>query len=110
VFKEDDHATISAPRRRNGPGTWKSAPGEVTAAVEEAITIGYRHIDCAPIYGNKPEVGVPMAKAVAAGTVSRRDLWLTSKLWNNAHAPESVQPALEKTLLDLQVDYLDLHR
>ena len=92
-----------------GLGTWKSAPGVVSTAVEEAITAGYRHIDCAPIYGNEPEVGASVAKAIAAGTVSRQDLWLTSKLWNNAHAPESVQSALEKTLLDLQVDHLDLY-
>jgi alcohol dehydrogenase (NADP+) len=92
-----------------GLGTWKSAPGEVTAAVEEALAVGYRHIDCAPAYLNEPEVGAAVNKAIAAGTVSRQDLWLTSKLWNNAHAPDLVQPALKKTLLDLQVDYLDLY-
>ncbi|MBM9536733.1 aldo/keto reductase [Desulfobulbus alkaliphilus] len=91
-----------------GLGTWKSASAEVTKAVEEAITAGYRHIDCAPIYGNEPAVGTALSRAFAAGTVSRQDLWLTSKLWNNAHGPDMVQPALEKTLLDLQVDYLDL--
>ena len=92
-----------------GLGTWKSAPGAVYAAVKEAMAIGYRHIDCAPAYQNEPEVGKAVAEAIDSGMVARTDLWLTSKLWNDAHAPEQVQPALEKTLADLRVDFLDLY-
>jgi alcohol dehydrogenase (NADP+) len=92
-----------------GLGTWKSAPGAVYAAAKEALAIGYRHIDCAPAYQNEPEVGKALAEAIDSGMVARTDLWLTSKLWNDAHAPEQVQPALEKTLADLRVDFLDLY-
>jgi alcohol dehydrogenase (NADP+) len=92
-----------------GLGTWKSAPGAVYGAVKEALAAGYRHIDCAPIYQNEPEIGQAVAEALESGLVTRRDLWLTSKLWNDAHAPEQVQPALEKTLADLKVDHLDLY-
>ncbi len=92
-----------------GLGTWKSAPGAVYAAVKEALAAGYRHIDCAPAYQNEAEVGQAIAEAMAAGTAKRQELWLTSKLWNNAHAPDQVQPALEKTLADLRVDWLDLY-
>jgi alcohol dehydrogenase (NADP+) len=92
-----------------GLGTWKSAPGAVYTAVKEALAIGYRHIDCAPAYQNEPEVGKAVAEAIDSGTVARTDLWLTSKLWNDAHAPEQVRPALKKTLADLRVDFLDLY-
>lgn len=92
-----------------GLGTWKAAPGAVYGAVKEALAIGYRHIDCAPAYQNEPEVGKAIAEAIATGMVSRQDLWLTSKLWNNAHAPHQVQPALEQTLTDLRIDSLDLY-
>ena len=54
-----------------GLGTWKSAPGDVYKAVKEAIKIGYRHIDCALIYGNEAEIGRAISEAIGDGTVSR---------------------------------------
>jgi alcohol dehydrogenase (NADP+) len=67
------------------------------------------HIDCAAIYGNEAEVGSAIKAAIDAGTVSRQDLFITSKLWNSEHLPEHVRPALLKTLADLHVESLDLY-
>ena len=92
-----------------GLGTWKAEPGEVGAAVIEAIRAGYRHIDCAAIYGNEAEIGAALQEAFAAGNVRREELWITSKLWNNAHGKAQVGEALRNTLKDLQLDYLDLY-
>lgn len=92
-----------------GLGTWKSGGGQVGQAVAEAIEIGYRHIDCASIYQNQQEIGTVLADTLKSDRVKREELWITSKLWNNAHAAKHVQPALEKTLKDLQLDYLDLY-
>ena len=92
-----------------GLGTWKSEPGEVGKAVQEAIRIGYRHIDCAAIYGNEAEIGKALEEVMQAGLVTRDELWITSKLWNNAHAREEVPIALKKTLADLRLEYLDLY-
>ncbi len=91
-----------------GLGTWKSAPGAVYSAVKEALAVGYRHVDCAPIYQNEKEIGKALAESFGSGVLKRQDLWLTSKLWNSDHAPADVRPALERTLNDLQVEYLDL--
>lgn len=92
-----------------GLGTWKSSPGDVGAAVHAALELGYRHIDCAAIYGNEAEVGAALAAAQREGLVQRQELWITSKLWNDCHAPEQVRPALEQTLADLQLQHLDLY-
>ena len=102
-FTNDDRMPIL------GLGTWKSAPGEVGKAVREAIRIGYRHIDCAAIYGNEAEIGGALEGALQLGETTRSALWVTSKLWNNAHATEQVGAALQRTLQDLRLDYLDLY-
>jgi alcohol dehydrogenase (NADP+) len=92
-----------------GLGTWKAAAGEVGAAVREAIRLGYRHIDCASVYGNEPEVGTAIRAAIDAGEVRREELWITSKLWCNAHGRGNVEPALRRTLADLGLEWLDLY-
>jgi len=92
-----------------GLGTWKSTPGEVGEAIIHAIKAGIRHFDCAAIYGNEKEIGEALRKAVDSGLVKREELFITSKLWNNAHHFDSVLPALKQTLADLQLDYLDLY-
>ncbi|MBV6653784.1 MAG: aldo/keto reductase, partial [Mameliella sp.] len=57
-----------------GLGTWKSAPGEVKQAIIHAIKIGYRHIDCAAIYGNEHEIGAAISECIDKGIVKRSDL------------------------------------
>ena len=92
-----------------GLGTWKSTPGQVGEAVREAIRLGYRHIDAARIYGNEAEIGGAIAAAIAAGEVTRDELWITSKLWCHAHGREHVAEALQATLDDLGLAWLDLY-
>ncbi len=94
---------------RLGLGTWKSDDGAAYKAIREAIRIGYRHIDCAARYGNEAEIGQALSDAISAGDVARDELWITSKLWCNAHRTDDVQPSLQQTLDDLQIDYLDLY-
>ena len=94
-----------------GLGTFgsDSVPGEVVAeAVVEAARVGYRHFDCASVYGNEHLIS-PSLRAILRSGVGREDLWVTSKLWNDKHGERDVVPSCEESLRDLQLDYLDLY-
>ena len=89
-----------------GFGTWRTPDGNVCVeSVKEAIRIGHRHIDGAALYGNEVSVG----DAVRACGVDRKDLFITSKLWNDQHTYDDAIRACNKTLSDLGVDYIDLY-
>lgn len=89
-----------------GFGTWQSPDGEIAVnAVKEAIRVGYRHIDTAAIYGNEKSVG----KAIKESGIDRRELFVTSKVWRSELGYEKTKAAFEKTLNDLQLEYLDLY-
>lgn len=85
-----------------GFGTWKAAPGEAAKAVEAAFAAGYRHFDCAPLYGNEAEIG----QVFKAAPVPRSDFFVTTKLWSSDH--RRAEAALEKSLHDLNLSYVDL--
>uniref|UniRef100_A0A8C6FQA9 NADP-dependent oxidoreductase domain-containing protein n=1 Tax=Moschus moschiferus TaxID=68415 RepID=A0A8C6FQA9_MOSMO len=74
-----------------------------------AIEVGFRHIDCAHAYQNEEEIGQVIRSKIADGTVKREDIFCTSKLWLTSLRPELVRPALEKSLKNLQLDYVDLY-
>ena len=89
-----------------GLGTFGSdvvGPEDVAAAVQGAFEVGYRHFDCAAVYGNEATIGPALSR------LPREDIWVTSKLWNDKHAPEDVHAACRKSLTDLRLDYLDLY-
>ena len=92
-----------------GLGTWKTDNQAIRPVIKQAINIGYRHIDCAAVYGNEAGIGGALSEAIKANEVTREELWITSKLWNNAHKADDVLPALKKTLHNLQLDYLNLY-
>jgi diketogulonate reductase-like aldo/keto reductase len=82
-------------------GSDKYSPAEVARGVETALEIGYRHFDCASVYGNEAEIGPVLHRHPG-----REDLWITSKVWNDMH--ERVEESCERSLRDLRLDYLDL--
>lgn len=94
-----------------GLGTFGSDhanPAAVAEAVRGAIEAGYRHLDCASVYGNEAEIGGVLADLFAHG-LRREELWITSKLWNDKHAEADVIPSCEKSIADLQCGYLDTY-
>lgn len=94
-----------------GLGTFGSdhvTPRQVAEAVKGAAAVGYRHFDCASVYGNEAEVGASL-EAILAGGVNREEIWVTSKLWNDRHGEEDVIASCRQSLADLRLDYLDLY-
>ena len=94
-----------------GLGTYGSdrfSAEEIADAVLGAANLGYRHFDCAAVYGNEKEIGASFKKIIEDG-LPREEFWVTSKLWNDSHAEEDVIPTCKQTLADLQLDYLDLY-
>lgn len=92
-----------------GLGMWKVDGARCESLIAEAVQAGYRHFDCACDYGNEADVGRGLRSVMDSGAVNREDLWITSKLWNTYHRREHVRSAVERSLADLQLDYLDLY-
>lgn len=93
-----------------GFGTWQSSDGEEAYnAVLSALRLGYRHIDTAAAYGNEKSVGRAIADFLKEISVSRSDLFITTKLWNEDHGYENAKKAIEVSLEKLGLDYLDLY-
>ena len=93
-----------------GLGTFGSdsvTPAQIADAVKGGISIGYRHIDCASVYGNEAEIGQVLNAVLQSGLIQREELWITSKVWNDRH--DDVIGSCKKTRADLQLDYLDLY-
>ena len=86
-----------------GFGTWKAAPGDAAKAVEAAFAAGYRHFDCAPLYFNEAEIG----QVFKTAPLPREEYFVTTKLWSSDH--QRVDTALDKSLHDLGLDYVDLY-
>ncbi len=94
-----------------GLGTFGSdrvAAVEIAEVVILAATAGYRHFDCASVYGNEAEIGASFQEIIRGG-IKREDLWITSKLWNDKHGEENVIASCRQSLTNLRLDYLDLY-
>lgn len=93
-----------------GLGTFSSdrfSAAEIAAAVEVAVRTGYRLIDCAAVYANEHLIGPVLTQAMAATGIAREELFVISKVWNDAHEPDAAVASVRQSLADLQLDYLD---
>ncbi len=89
-----------------GLGVWQSPRGGPTQPpVADALAIGYRHVDTARVYRNEADVGA----AVRASGIARKDIFVTTKLWNDDHGYDAALRALDESLKRLQLDYVDLY-
>ncbi|KAK2575283.1 hypothetical protein KPH14_008135 [Odynerus spinipes] len=94
-----------------GLGTWQGGdnPAVVEQAVKDAVDAGYRHFDCAYIYGNEKEIGKALREKITEGVVKREDLYITTKLWNTDHKREKIVPACKQSVKNFGLDYIDLY-
>ena len=114
-----------------GFGTWRLDKSNASEAVSVALQTGYRHLDCAAVYGNEKEVGNGIKDGLETIGLDRSSIWITSKLWNDqyvflgllyiywhteteplygcSHQADQVEQGLDKTLHDLGLEYLDLY-
>jgi diketogulonate reductase-like aldo/keto reductase len=92
-----------------GFGTLIPDATETRNATRTALEAGFRHLDCSERYRNEEQVGQAIREALQAGWISRNDMFITTKLWNNNHRPERVQPAIEASCERLQLKYIDLY-
>ena len=94
-----------------GLGTFGSdhvSAGEIAEAVGGAVSVGYRHLDCASVYSNEAQIGATLNQVFRAG-LRRDELWIVSKLWNDKHAEEDVISSCRKSIADLGCNYLDMY-
>ena len=94
---------ISLPRL--GLGTYRMQGDVCRAAVESALALGYRHIDTAEMYGNEDAIGA----AIAAAKVARKELHVTTKVWNENLAPDAIRRSFDASLKKLRLDHVDLY-
>ncbi|KAI4503124.1 hypothetical protein M0802_002168 [Mischocyttarus mexicanus] len=94
-----------------GLGTWQGGddPEVVEQAIRDAVDAGYRHFDCAYIYGNEKVIGKVLKEKIAEGVVKREDLYITTKLWNTMHNRDKVVPACKQSVENFGLDYIDLY-
>ncbi len=88
-----------------GLGVWQVPNDQASASVKEALLAGYRSVDTAAIYGNEPGVGAGLR---AAG-VARKDIFVTTKLWNDKHGYDDAHRAIDESLQKLGLAYVDLY-
>jgi diketogulonate reductase-like aldo/keto reductase len=78
-------------------------------ATKTALAVGFRHFDCSERYRNEQAVGAALQDVFKAGAIQRKDVFVTTKLWNNNHRPERVKPAFEASRQRLRLDYVDCY-
>jgi 2,5-diketo-D-gluconate reductase A len=87
-----------------GFGVFQTAPAETVAAVEEALSVGYRHIDTAAAYGNEREVG----EAIRHSGVDRSEIFVETKVWISDYGYDNTLHAFDKSARKLGIDQIDL--
>src|SRR3954465_13567439 len=92
-----------------GVGTLIPDAVATRAATKAALEAGFRQLDASERYRNEEEVGEAMQEVFGAGQIKRERVFVATKLWNNNHRPERVEPAFEASLRKLQLDFVDLY-